>query len=87
VASKASFTIYPNPASTFSQLVYSLEEPAQIAVSIYDLKGSIVYSTQHNARSGEHRVDLPVNDLPQGVYLLRLVLDGANALETKLLIR
>mgnify|MGYP000144419925 CR=1 FL=1 len=41
-------------------------------VSILNVTGQVMLSEQHNLNSGENRVNVLMNDLPAGIYMLRL---------------
>jgi len=67
LTTKNLFSIYPNPAS--SRIFLELKEISAVTqVSIYDLQGTLRYSS--NTIQGSRSID--VSQLPPAVYLLRL---------------
>lgn len=68
---------FPNPFSSQTTIAYHLDQTADVELSIYDLYGRPV-RTLINERQmpGEHTVVFIGNDLPKGVYLCRLQLNG-----------
>lgn len=68
---------FPNPFSGQTTIAYHLDQTANVELSIYDLYGRPV-RTLINERQvpGEHTVVFNGNDLPKGVYLCRLQLNG-----------
>lgn len=65
------FAVYPNPASQRAYLLFdgAIERDADIV--IYNNLGSVVRSTRIDR--GEDRMELPVNGLPAGIYMIRAV--------------
>ncbi len=78
VPSAISVRVYPNPAHSSANLVYKLSEPAVVNLSIYNLKGQLVYKTNMGAQTaGENSFILPslgANGLglSSGIYLVRV---------------
>jgi aminopeptidase N len=68
------FTYGPNPAREYINLYMANTTGAQVNVSIMDLAGRQVLSTQ----SGGETINLNISDLPKGSYLVR-VSDGEQA--------
>lgn len=65
--------IHPNPATTKATLAYSLREPAQVTVEIYDMLGqrqAALPPRKHSA--GEQQVSLPLHGLPAGLYFVKV---------------
>jgi hypothetical protein len=72
------FVAFPNPATAALQIRY--QQPggaAQVRVDVYDLAGSLQQTQVSLTRlaNGFHSVELPVRQLPAGLYILRLT-DG-----------
>ncbi len=69
------FSIRPNPTSDVAQIVFGLEKPESIQLSVFDAQGALVQSRNlGDLPSGEHVVNLSANNLPSGTY--RIVLQG-----------
>ncbi len=64
------FSIYPNPTDDILQ-IESNSSDAEFEVRIYNYTGELMgYS------KGEHRISLGLNDLPEGIYLLKISTNG-----------
>jgi len=64
--------IYPNPASDILNLDIHSLDIIEGEVSILDISGKEILSRAVNLSAGEHTVQLPVDQLPAGVFLLKL---------------
>jgi hypothetical protein len=73
----ATLGLYPNPArGQAAHLYYALEKPCRAAqVTIHDLTGKTVWQQAAAGATGAHVVTLP-QDIAQGMYVVRLALDG-----------
>ncbi|MBC8081838.1 MAG: T9SS type A sorting domain-containing protein [Hymenobacter sp.] len=67
-------TVAPNPSSSTALLRYELPAPAAVTVTVQNLLGSTLRTMQVDSRQaiGAHELNLPVRDLANGVYLVRL---------------
>ncbi|MFN7116220.1 MAG: DUF4397 domain-containing protein, partial [Saprospiraceae bacterium] len=66
--------IAPNPIRDNAQVRYSLQEPLEVTLRIFDMNGKLLRSTYLGDQpSGEYAYQLNVNDLPQGIYTYSLV--------------
>ncbi len=70
----------PNPASTTTEVRFSLDAPQTVSVVLMDVLGREVARVADGAFGvGEQRVALNVRALPAGVYVVRLVAGGSVA--------
>jgi hypothetical protein len=67
-------TAAPNPSSSSALLRYELTAPAAVTVTVQNLLGSTVRTIKTDTRqaAGLHELNLPVQDLANGLYLVRL---------------
>ncbi len=72
--SKATLKIFgQNPFTTMTRLSYYLPEETTIELDVYSINGKKVRTLERGAMSaGDHQVKLVANDLPGGVYIIRL---------------
>jgi hypothetical protein len=71
-------SIYPNPASMYLFINYTLSSSAKVSIDILDLSGKIVAEniSSHIANSGEHKESITLGDILPGVYLVLLKTDS-----------
>jgi hypothetical protein len=72
-AHSARAVISPNPACDYAALWFSLEEPSEVRLALYDVlgrKGAAVEAGRLGA--GPHRLGLDLSGFPAGVYVWRL---------------
>jgi len=62
--------IYPNPVGDVLNFSVPLAQSGMLQVNIIDLMGHIIISESINATIGSSNVQLDINTLPTGVYLL-----------------
>jgi hypothetical protein len=63
---------YPNPFTDHSTIQFTLPEPGEVTLKLYDLTGREVRSLVSGHREkGEHRVMLNGSELNTGMYILR----------------
>lgn len=67
---------YPNPASRQTRIKFDLEKSANVELTVFDAKGSIVITLLHTRLgAGEHAPELRTAELPCGSYVYRLTVD------------
>jgi hypothetical protein len=68
---------YPNPAAESFTIDYELPENSNNAiVSLYDLSGKKIKQIELNGSTGRQQLNMPVVDLPSGMYFYSLEIDG-----------
>ncbi len=73
---QACISIYPNPAHKELNITYNSVISSMV---IYNIAGKLIYTRDGIKEKGTIRVD--VSDYPQGIYLLKVVLDNRIAVE------
>jgi len=74
---------YPNPTTGEVTVAYSIQQPATLC--IYDIQGRSVM--QQPLTVGQQSIVVPVNDLPKGLYLYRILSEGGNTPTQKLMVQ
>ena len=65
---------YPNPFSQRTAIVYRIEEPAHVDLTVYDVEGRVVRNLVNAVQpAGRHERIIELDDLPNGVYFYRMV--------------
>jgi len=78
--SKINFSIHPNPVSgNLLKVSFTETLPQSSIISVFDVLGKEVYHT--NLAAGRKEFDLPIRELSEGMYYVRLETDGVT--ETK----
>ncbi len=66
------FKIYPNPSKGLLIVDFINEEPEQVQIHILDLNGELVQHHKYPALGGNNSVELDLNNLPGGMYMLQM---------------
>ncbi|MBN2413985.1 T9SS type A sorting domain-containing protein, partial [candidate division KSB1 bacterium] len=66
----STLSVWPVPANDFLHIGYISEFNSASTLSIFDLKGRLVYTEKMNL---DNAIDLDVSDLSPGVYVLKLI--------------
>ncbi|OYU96884.1 MAG: hypothetical protein CFE21_00945 [Bacteroidetes bacterium B1(2017)] len=64
--------VYPNPMETNLTIELNLPKTQETAISILDLNGKQVLLETHTLKTGKNTLNINVNDLSKGIYLLRI---------------
>jgi hypothetical protein len=73
IANGLSFGLVPNPATESTAVNFNLAQTADTQVQLFDLNGSAVRSLQQGQlAAGPHQVNLATNNLPNGIYFVRV---------------
>lgn len=67
-----SLNVYPNPTTGLVNLEYSLDQGAKVKVVISDVVGKVVMERTILPASGARRETLDINNLSNGVYILKV---------------
>lgn len=77
----------PNPANGTSSLQFLLDEPAMVTVTVSDVFGKILWSSQPEFRSrGSQNITLDLSNFSSGLYLFKINA-GKHSAQLKLVIR
>ena len=77
---------YPNPFNNSTKISYSISKPANVKLSVFNLKGELVRQLVNARQSkGQHSVIFNADDLNSGIYFYRLEVNGIEAENRKML--
>ncbi|MES2778417.1 MAG: T9SS type A sorting domain-containing protein [Bacteroidota bacterium] len=66
-------SIYPNPASEYVQVSFTIEQTTYVDFELWDMKGNRVAPLLHDkAKAGTNRFSFTTEDLASGIYLLTI---------------
>ena len=77
---KAMVNIYPNPSNSAFKLNYIASEAVLEEVRIYDLTGKMIEEVQLDQGTRDLRFG---NDLPKGLYFVKMINDRGQTLTKK----
>jgi len=69
--------LYPNPSRDFARLKLNTTKDGVVTLSIYEITGKLVSEKKVNVTKGNNELDVEVNNLDKGFYLLN-VQNGIN---------
>lgn len=76
--------VYPNPARNFAKVRFTMQESAEVNLSLYNMLGQkIEISTGQRFDAGVHEIDVNTQSLKQGIYIYVLEA-GSNLYKGKL---
>ena len=78
------FNIYPNPASNYATLNFSLTEHEEVRTVVFNTLGEVVFQEIANLDAGAHQKIVATDHLENGLYLVSL--EAGNTRTTKELI-
>lgn len=77
------FQNYPNPFNPNTQIRYELDRASQVQIEIVDVLGrQVAVLDQKNRSAGTHTAQFNASQLPSGIYLYSIIIDGTSY-ETK----
>ncbi len=82
---KTAPVVYPNPASDNVVIAYNLTDAANVSISIYNMVGQEIMTTNENVSVGEVNVNLNIETLPKGIYFIKSDI-GAQSYINKLIV-
>jgi hypothetical protein len=84
LSSETTFVCYPNPTNDEINIDFSLENAADLTISIYDLTGCEVGSIKEvNYSEGKHSIKfnlLEFGDITNGAFILRIIDNSGSCL-------
>ena len=83
------YSNYPNPFNPSTLLSFSLPQPGEVRVSVYDVSGRHINTLLNEQRSaGFHEITFTANpNLPSGTYIYRLITPNETISGTMLLLK
>ncbi|MCD6329297.1 MAG: SBBP repeat-containing protein [Candidatus Cloacimonetes bacterium] len=79
---------YPNPVRTITTIQYSMKEAALVKLEVYNLKGQLVETLfDENIQAGDHTVEWDCQDMPSGMYFLKMKAGDEESVRKMVLMR
>lgn len=77
--------VYPNPFGDELTIETQIPDPVDMVINIYDMDGNVVHRQEQEAPTRVKQVfTVKTNDLPSGLYLLSVEMEGAAAMTKKI---
>ncbi len=84
----ATVSVYPNPVGSRASVAVTVKAPTDIRVEVFDLVGRLVQTVQRGrVAGGSHTFAWDPDDLPRGVYLVKLTAATQTAVTTAVVSR
>jgi glucose/arabinose dehydrogenase len=75
---RPSLKIFPNPAASSAIITYALDHYQNIKLELVDQLGKVIRIIANgNEEAGEKNISFPTQELPEGIYYLRLEKEGS----------
>ncbi len=79
---------YPNPFNPQTTIQFTLPEPEQVSVEVFDSMGrSVGVIVNEMLESGEHRIDFDASGLSSGIYFYRVQAAGQSVVKKMTLVK
>jgi len=66
-------SMYPNPVRNLTTLKFEVFQNADVSYQVFDLSGKLILSQDHgNHNQGDYQINLNLDELKRGAYILRL---------------
>jgi hypothetical protein len=81
-------TVNPNPVTTTSEVVFTLEQPGMVKLAVYDALGNTVATLLNGTMdAGVHGATIDASSFPAGSYQYALTVNGRTASQALVVIR
>lgn len=81
-----SVSVYPNPATSSTNVAIELNAEALVAISVTDLSGKVVYSSDLGSVNGLQNVEINTDAISNGAYMVNITVNGSTSTQ-KLIVR
>ncbi len=79
--------IYPNPTTDYVSISMNTENSSNINISIYDITGKEIIKSSEGNINGTKIINIPLNELSSGNYIIRISIDNEPIAIKKLVIK
>ena len=64
---------YPNPFNPLTNISFSLSEPSEITLDVFNIKGQLIENLAHSRfEAGDHQISWNADNFASGIYFIRL---------------
>jgi O-acetylhomoserine/O-acetylserine sulfhydrylase-like pyridoxal-dependent enzyme len=75
-----SLGFYPNPTTGEATLDVNSVEGGVATVEVFSITGALVNTVSNSIRVGQNRINVDLNGVPAGIYLIKATINGEQAL-------
>lgn len=79
--------LYPNPASEYTNLSITCKKPVELTARMIDLAGRTCFTGIYQVNTGTAAIEIPLEGLEPGIYLLKIAEPSGKSAVTKLIKR
>ncbi|MDH7462292.1 PKD domain-containing protein [Chitinophagaceae bacterium 26-R-25] len=79
--------LYPNPVRETAKLLLNNTLTGKVQIVVFDATGKMQMTANYDKRTSDFQQQLDVSKLPQGVYYMRIMVDGKSASAVKKFIK
>ncbi len=72
VAGVENLEVYPNPASTYVDVVFNSIDDSEASIQLMDIAGRVVYTSEVATIAGRNQLQLNLENLSKGIYMLNV---------------
>ena len=81
--SETDFNIFPNPAVSDLNMELNLSREGRLMYNIYDMSGKLMKQNTMTLSNGNQLINIDVNDLNEGNYILQLSFENEKPITQK----
>jgi len=83
------FNIYPNPSEGEFTIQYNVLKRADVTITIFDMSGALIKKVVdvNGQYEGQYHISVNLNELPEGVYMVRLINNGKQTMERLVIVK
>ncbi|MCF8463657.1 MAG: T9SS type A sorting domain-containing protein [Flavobacteriales bacterium] len=75
-----SLGLYPNPTEGISMLDVNSTVAGMATIEVYSITGALVQASSKSIRVGANRLNVDLTSIPAGIYMVKAVINGRQAL-------
>lgn len=76
-AFEKSVAVYPNPFNEYTNVTFILDKASKVGVEVLDIMGKTIYTiTEGEYAAGQNNIRVNSNNLPNGMYILKITIDN-----------
>jgi hypothetical protein len=83
ISTPESFGIYPNPGNGEFTIKYNVLNRSNVRVDVFNIKGALLRTIVDvlNQHEGKYQIPVNLSELPNGIYLVSLIINGKKSVE------